>query len=148
LNINKPVVDSRDQVNISFDIKNIGKVHGEEVVQLYLHDLEARVTRPVEELFGFKRVALDPGEKAEINFTISMKQLGFYNEKMEFIVEPGNIEVFIGTANSLHGPERLDIKDLFSKKDVKLRGKFEITGEKVDLSNDKEFFSKVEVRKM
>ncbi|MHA1255118.1 MAG: glycoside hydrolase family 3 C-terminal domain-containing protein, partial [Promethearchaeota archaeon] len=109
LNINKPKVDSRDHVNISFDIKNIGKVHGEEVVQLYLHDLEAIVTRPVEELFGFKRVALDPGEKAEINFTISMKQLGFYNEKM---------------------------------------GKFEITGETVDLSNDKEFFSKVDVRKM
>ena len=148
LNINKPNVDSRDQVNISFDIKNIGKVRGEEVAQLYLHDLEALVTRPVEELFGFKRVTLDPGEKAEINFTISMKQLGFYNEKMEFIVEPGNIEVFIGTANSLHGPERLDIKDLFAKKDVKLRGKFEITGETVDLSNDKEFFSKVDVRKI
>ena len=148
LNINKPEVDSRDQVNITFEIKNIGKVRGEEVVQLYLHDLEALVTRPVEELFGFKRVALDPGEKAEINFNVSMKQLGFYNEKMEFIVEPGNIEVFIGSVYSHHGPERLDIRDLFSKKDVKLRGKFEITGETVDLSNDKEFFSKVEVRKI
>ena len=148
LNINKPKVDSRDQVKISFDIKNIGKVHGEEVVQLYLYDHEALVTRPVEELFGFKRVALDSGEKVTITFTISMKQLGFYNEKMEFIVEPGNIEVYIGSANSLHGPERLDIRDLFSKKDVKLRGKFEITGETVDLSNDKEFFSKVDVRKI
>ncbi len=148
LNIDKPIVDSRDQVKISFEVKNIGKVHGEEVVQLYLHDLEALVTRPVEELFGFKRIALDPGEKAEIIFTISMKQLGFYNEKMEFIVEPGNIEVFIGSISSNHGPEKLDIRDLLSKKDVKLRGKFKITGETIDLSNNKEFFSKVDVKKI
>ena len=148
LNINQPKVDSRDQVKISLVIKNIGKVHGEEVVQLYLHDREALVTRPVEELFGFKRVALDPGEQVTIIFTVSMKQLGFYNEKMEYVVEPGNIEVFIGSVNSNHGSERLDIRDLFSKKDVKLRGQFEITGETIDLSNDKEFFSKVDVRKI
>lgn len=148
LNIDKPIVDSRDQVKISFEVRNIGKVHGEEVVQLYLHDLEALITRPVEELFGFKRVALEPGEKAAIIFTISMKQLGFYNEKMEFIVEPGNIEVFIGSISSDHGPERLDIRDLLSKKDVKLRGKFEITGETIDLSKNKEFFSKVDVKKI
>ena len=56
--------------------------------------------------------------------------------------------MFIGSISSDHGPERLDIRDLLSKKDVKLRGKFEITGETIDLSKNKEFFSKVDVRKI
>ena len=91
---------------------------------------------------------MDPGEKANITFTISMKQLGYYNAKMEFVVEPGTIEVFIGSVHSHYGPERLDIRDLFSKKDVKLRGKFEITGETINLTDNKEFFTKVSVRKI
>lgn len=144
--INKPKVDSHDKVEISFDVKNIGKIRGDEVVQLYLHDRESFVTRPVEELFGFKRISLDLGEIVIITFTISMKQLGFFNEKMEYIVEPGKIDVYIGSINSNHGSKALDIKELLSKRDMKLKGQFEIIGETIDLSQDKEFFSKVFVK--
>ncbi len=147
LNINKPKVDSRDNIEISFDVKNIGSVRGDEVVQLYLHDREAYITRPVEELYGFKRITLDSGEKLVISFTISMKQLGFYNEKMEFVVEPGKIDVYIGSINSNHGSGALEMKDLLSKKDMKLKGYFEIIGDTLDLSKNKEFFSKVSIKR-
>ncbi|TFG24669.1 MAG: beta-glucosidase [Promethearchaeota archaeon] len=145
--INKQNVDSKDTVEISVDVKNIGKIRGDEVVQLYLHDNEATVTRPLEELFGFKRVTLDPGEKATVIFTVSMKQLGFYNENMEYVVEPGNISVYIGSVHANHGSGYLDLGDIFAQKDVKLKGKFKITGETIDLSKDKEFFSKIVVKK-
>ncbi len=145
--INKQNVDSKGTVEISVDVKNVGKVRGDEVVQLYLHDNEATVTRPLEELFGFKRVTLDPEEKATVIFTVSMKQLGFYNENMEYIVEPGNVSVYIGSIFGDFGPELLEMKDLFAQKDVKLKGKFKIIGETIDLSKDKEFFSKIVVKK-
>jgi len=148
LKMNKSEVDSRGSIEISVDLKNIGKVKGDEVVQLYLHDQEATVTRPIEELFGFKRITLSPGEKATATFTISMKQLGFYNENMEYIVEPGNISVYIGSTHANHGSGQLDLsKDLLAQKDVKLKGKFKITGETVDLSQDKEFFSTIIIKK-
>ncbi len=145
--INKQNVDSKDMVEISVDVKNVGKVRGDEVVQLYLHDNEATVTRPLEELFGFKRLTLDPGEKATVIFTVSMKQLGFYNENMEYIVEPGNVSVYIGSIHANQGSGQLDLGDIFAQKDVKLKGKFKITGETRDLSKDKEFFSKIVVKK-
>ncbi|MFX1393723.1 MAG: glycoside hydrolase family 3 N-terminal domain-containing protein [Promethearchaeota archaeon] len=144
--INKQNVDSKDQIEISVDVKNIGKTRGDEVVQLYLHDSQATVTRPLEELFGFKRITLDPGEKITVIFTVTMKQLGFYNETMQYIIEPGNVDVYIGSIHANHGSGQLDLfKDLLSHKDVKLKGKFKITGETIHLSQDKEFFSKIEV---
>ncbi|MFX0186126.1 MAG: glycoside hydrolase family 3 N-terminal domain-containing protein [Candidatus Hodarchaeota archaeon] len=148
LKMNKSEVDSHDSIEISVDIKNIGKVKGEEVIQLYLHDQEATVTRPIEELFGFKRITLDPGEQATVAFTVSMKQLGFYNENMEYIVEPGNISVYISSTHANHGSGQLDLsKDLLAQKDVKLKGKFKIIGDAIDLSQDKEFFSKIVIKK-
>ncbi|MFX1444911.1 MAG: glycoside hydrolase family 3 N-terminal domain-containing protein [Promethearchaeota archaeon] len=147
LHIDKPKVDSRDAVQISCKVKNTGKVHGDEVIQLYLHDREAHITRPVEELFGFKRIVLDPGEVAIITFTISMQQLGFHNEQMNYIVEPGKIDVYIGSINSMHGPEVLSLDQLISKKDMKLKGQFEIIGDTIDLSQHKQFFTKITVKK-
>ncbi len=146
--INKSRVDSKDKIEISVDVRNVGKVRGDEVVQLYLHDAEATITRPLEELFGFKRITLDPGEQTTVEFTVSMKQLGFYNENMEYIVEPGKIDVYIGSIHANHSSEQLDLfKDLLAHKDVKMKGFFTITGETLDLSRDKEFFSKVKVIK-
>ena len=147
LQIDKLKVDSRDVVQISCKLKNFGKVSGDEVIQLYLHDREAFITRPVEELFGFKRINLEPGKYAIVSFAVSMKQLGFYNENMEFVVEPGKIDVYIGSINSMHGPEALSRDQLISKKDMKLKGQFEITGDTINLDQDKEFFSKITVKK-
>jgi beta-glucosidase len=147
LQIDKPQVDSKDAVQISCNVKNIGKVRGDEVVQLYLHDREAFITRPAEELFGFKRITLEPGEQALITFNVSMKQLGFHNEDMEFVVEPGKIDLYIGSINSMHGSEPLSLDQLISRKDMKLRGQFEITGDILDLSHDKKFFTEITVSK-
>jgi beta-glucosidase len=145
LRINKPQVNIGDEIEISFEVKNIGKVSGDEVVQLYFHDREATITRPVEELVGFKRVTLKPNEITTFKFIISTKQLGFYNNKMEFIIEPGAIEVFVGSINSDQSPKALDMKEIYSKKDVKLRGSFEMIGKTLEISKDKKFFSKVKV---
>jgi beta-glucosidase len=146
--IDKKEVDIHDKVNISFDVKNVGRMSGDEVVQLYLHDREAIITRPVEELVGFKRITLIPEEKITINFTISIKQLGFYNENMEFVVEPGNIDVYIGSIHSIHSSKQLDLaNDILSHKDVKLKGEFKITGQILVLNKEKEFFSEVTIQK-
>jgi len=81
LSISNSQVDSQGVVEISCDVKNVGAVAGDEVVQLYLHDREATVTRPVRELAGFKRVTLEPGESCTVTFTVRMDQLGFYNRE-------------------------------------------------------------------
>jgi beta-glucosidase len=144
--INKPNVEVDDVIEISVDIKNIGEVLGEEIVQIYLHDREASVTRPLEELFGFKRIKLEPDEFATIKFKISVKQLGFYNDKMEYVVEPGLIDVYIGSIHAIFNSGKLDINDLFSHRDVKLKGKFKIIGSTTTIS-EKRFFSDVEVKR-
>jgi beta-glucosidase len=147
--IDKKEIDVHDKVNISFDLKNIGKLSGEEVVQLYLHDRESIITRPIEELFGFKRISLRPEQKVRVTFTISIKQLGFYNLNMDFVVEPGNVDVYIGSIHSIHGSNKLDLaNDIFSHKDVKLKGEFKIIGETLILNKEKEFFSEVKVEKI
>jgi beta-glucosidase len=148
LELNKDKVNVGSEVEISLNIKNIGEFRGEEVAQLYVRDREADVTRPVEELVGFKRVILEPGESMKINFTLSTKQLGFYNLDMEYIIEPGIIDVYIASIHSNHGPEQLDLKDLFDKRDLKLKGTFEMIGNKTNIENEKVLFSKVKVERL
>ena len=145
LKINKPQVEINDEVEISLEVKNTGKVRGDDVIQLYLHDREATITRPVEELFGFKRITLDPRESKKVSFIISMKQLGFYNENMDFVIEPGVIDVYIGSIHSNYSSKQLDLEDdLLSQKDVKLKGKFTIIGETIKIKQqDKKFFTKI-----
>lgn len=72
-----------------------------------------------------------------------MKQLGFYNEKMEYIVEPGNIDVYIGSIYRDFGPEPLNFFKDLRKKYSKLTGRFKITGEPLEISKEKVFFSDV-----
>ena len=69
------------------------------MVQLYIRDVAATVTRPVKELKGFQRVTLRPGEKKRVEFTLGPKELGFYDRSMNFVVEPGEFKVMVG-ANS------------------------------------------------
>jgi beta-glucosidase len=81
---------------ISFTLKNTGKVKGDEVVQLYIHDKRASVVRPVRELKSFKRVTLEPGESREVVLSLPYNSFGLWNRNLEFVVEPGEFEVFIG----------------------------------------------------
>jgi beta-glucosidase len=84
-------------VKVKVLVKNTGKVAGEEVVQLYLHDKVASVVRPVKELKGFEKVKLAAGESKEVEFILTDKELGFYTNEGAFIVEPGEFEVMVGT---------------------------------------------------
>jgi len=77
-------------------VTNTGKYDGKETVQLYIRDLVGSVVRPVKELKGFQQVFLKAGEAKEISFTISANDLRFYNDKLEYIFEPGDFKIFIG----------------------------------------------------
>jgi beta-glucosidase len=90
-------VDGR--LTVSVDVENTGRRAGDEVVQLYLHDVAASVTRPVKELKGFQRVSLPAGERRRVEFVLTPKEIGFYNRAMQFIVEPGQFKVFVGTSS-------------------------------------------------
>jgi beta-glucosidase len=87
------------QLTASVEVENTGKRAGDEVVQLYVRDMAASVTRPVRELKGFERVTLRPGERRRVQFTLTPEHLGFYNREMRFVVEPGTFKVFAGTSS-------------------------------------------------
>jgi beta-glucosidase len=87
-------------VTTTVTVTNTGAVGGDEVVQLYVRDPRASVTRPVLELKGFVRVTLDAGESRSITFTTPVGQLGFYDRSLAYVVEPGEIEVFVGTSSA------------------------------------------------
>ena len=92
------------RLTVGIDAENTGKRDGDEVVQVYIRQIAASVTRPVKELKSFQRIALRPGEKRHVEFTLTPAQLGFYNADMRFVVEPGDFRVFAG-ANSVGGLE-------------------------------------------
>jgi beta-glucosidase len=77
-------------------VSNTGAYQGEEVVQLYIQDVTASLVRPVRELKGFEKINLKSGESKEVVFTISEKELSFYNEEGKSITEAGLFHVFIG----------------------------------------------------
>lgn len=81
-------------------VTNTGSVAGDEVVQLYVRDPEASITRPVLELTSFARVGLDPGRSARVTFTTPVAQLGFTGHGLDYVVEPGRLDVFVGTSSA------------------------------------------------
>ena len=89
-------VVSGNKVNISVTLKNSGQKTGKEVVQLYIRDHFASVTRPVRELKGFELVTLEPSESKEISFTLTEEELGFYDNDGQFIFEKGDFTIFVG----------------------------------------------------
>ncbi len=86
-------------VEISFSVKNTGKTAGTEIVQLYVRDVHASMTRPVKELQGFARVYLNPGEEKEVRFTLWPSQMAFLDEDMRWKIEKGEFEVQIGASS-------------------------------------------------
>ncbi len=96
IKIKYDTLSSGQNNSVSIDVKNIGKVEGEEVVQLYVHDCTASITRPVQELKAFKKISLKPGESKTVSFNISQDMLSFYGTEMKQIVEPGKFEIMIG----------------------------------------------------
>jgi beta-glucosidase len=114
-----------DTVTIQVDVTNIGGRSGDEVVQLYTHQKASSVTRPVKELKAFKRVTLEPQQTKTVSFQVPVNQLGFYDRDMRFVVEPGSVEVMVGS----------------SSEDIHCVGSFIIAGDKTEISQNKAFFS-------
>ncbi|HHY98956.1 MAG TPA: beta-glucosidase, partial [Firmicutes bacterium] len=127
LEISPDKVGSAGKVNISFDIMNTGERPGDEVVQLYVHDVIASLARPVKELKGFRRINLKAGEKKTLTFILSMDQLAFHNRDMNLVVEPGMFEVMVGS----------------SSEDIKLTGSFEVVGKEREITGTRCFFCQV-----
>jgi len=96
LTLSASTIKSTQSITVSVDVQNIGKRSGEEVVQLYLRDDVASVTRSVKELKGFNKISLNPGEKKTVQFTIRPDDLSFYNLSMKKVVEPGTFTLYIG----------------------------------------------------
>jgi len=87
-------------LEISFDLTNIGKYDGTEVVQLYVQDIFGSVTRPVKELKGFQRVPLKQGEKKTVTFSLPVEELAFWNIDMQKVVEPGEFNLWVGPSSA------------------------------------------------
>lgn len=100
LKLDKSEIKKDGSINLSIDVTNTGKMDGEEVVQLYIHDKVGSLARPVKELKGFKKVMLKAGETKTINFIINNKTLEFYTINKKWEVEPGDFDVFIGGDSS------------------------------------------------
>jgi len=107
-NQNKYAID--DNIKVSVEVSNIGAFDGKEVVQLYVRDIVGSITRPIKELKGFKLLKFKKGETKTVTFSLSKKELGFYNNLGEFMVEPGEFQISIGgsSANTLTTMIRLE----------------------------------------
>jgi beta-glucosidase len=95
-------IDAADKSNVKVQVsvKNTGQYTGEEVVQLYIRDKVASLVRPVKELKGFEKINLAPGESKTVYFTLTSKELGFYNGEGKFIIEPGDFDVMVGGSSN------------------------------------------------
>lgn len=84
-------------ITASVKLTNTGKYEGEEVVQLYIGDPAASISRPIKELKGFQKISLKPGESREVSFIITTEALRFYNSALEHVWEPGQFNIYVGT---------------------------------------------------
>ena len=106
-----PEVPPDGKIEIGFTLKNTGNVPGTEIVQLYLRDKYASMTRPVQELQGFRRITLAPQDTKKVVFTVDPSQMAFLTKDMRWLVEKGEIDVLAGASSA----------------DIRLEGKFKIT---------------------
>lgn len=88
-----------DTITVKVTVTNTGDCEGKEVVQLYVRDIVSSVSTPVQQLKGFEKVSLKPGESKIVEIKLPMKELALWNENMEQVVEPGDFELQIGSAS-------------------------------------------------
>ena len=89
-------MNANGTLTLTVNVKNTGKYDADEVVQLYIRDLAASISRPVKELKGFERISLKAGESRDVTFDIDTDMLKFYNSDLQFVAEPGDFEVMVG----------------------------------------------------
>jgi len=113
IEISSKSITSNDKVTITAQVTNIGEVAGAEVVQLYLHDKNASVDRPIKELKGFDKVFLQPGETQQISIELDKRDLSFWDiNSNNWLAEPGDFEVMLGTSL-----DNIHLKGIFSYSD-------------------------------
>ena len=111
VSLSSSTMSSDGSVEVSADVTNSGGRAGDEVVQLYIHDPVASVSQPVRRLRGFQRLTLEPGQTETVKFRLGPSDVGFYDENGDLVLEPGEIEVFLGDSS-----------------EAPLAGSFEVTG--------------------
>jgi beta-glucosidase len=99
LECSRSSLKDNETITVSFILKNTGNFAGEETAQLYLRQMVAQPVRPVKELKDFRKVLLQPGQSSRVSFIIDKDELKFYNDKLEFITQPGNFQLMIGSAS-------------------------------------------------
>ena len=128
LEISAKEVPTGGKIVVSCKVSNTGAVAGDEVVQLYQAFQGAHVVRPNKQLAGFKRVHLNPGETKQLTFYLDTAQLGYYDEEMEFVVEPGQLNLMVGTSSA----------------DLPLRETIHLTGAKTNVMGKRAYTCKVD----
>jgi beta-glucosidase len=99
--VSNPTVSGRgSSFRVSASIQNTGKVAGDDVVQLYVHEDDTSILQPVRKLEGFQRVTLGSGQSKTVTFTLGRQNLGFYNDQGQFVVEPGTVDVWVGDSST------------------------------------------------
>ena len=123
--ISAKVMPASGQVTISVTIKNTGNREGQEVVQLYIGDKKSSLPRPVKELKGFRKIRLAPGEEKEVRFTVTRKELCYFDDKAHaWIAEPGKFEAFIAaSATDIKGKVSFELKEDLIDKDFAYAGR-------------------------
>src|SRR5579859_1250220 len=96
LRLAQDAIGPEGETKASVDVTNTGKVRGDEVAQLYIHQVVSSVTRPVKELRGFQRISLNPGETKTVEFMLGPKELSYLNRDMKRVVEPATFEIMVG----------------------------------------------------
>ncbi|MCK4345609.1 MAG: glycoside hydrolase family 3 C-terminal domain-containing protein [Bacteroidales bacterium] len=99
LKISPREIHVNDTAEVEVDITNTGNVKGDEIVQLYIHDLGSFPTRPVKELKDFARITLNPGEKRTVKFMITPEKLEAFDLNMKKTVQPGDFEIMVGKSS-------------------------------------------------
>ena len=130
LRISAAEVPTDGELTVTVRVRNTGGRAGDEVVQLYLRDVVAQVTRPVRQLAGFARVRLEPGAGADVEFRVHADRTAFTGRDLTRIVEPGEVEVLVGT----------------SAADLPCRGTVRLTGALREVGHDRRLVTPVDIR--
>ena len=130
LRISPDRVQAGDQVTVRCDVTNTGDRTGDEVVQLYIRHPQATVPRPIQELKGFARITLEPGEAKTVTFVLHTDLLAIYDEDVRHMVQPGAVDLMIGNSSD----------------SLPLTGQLEIAGPPTEVGRSRSFFSNVLIR--
>lgn len=96
---NATAMDAQNGITLTAEITNTGAYDGEEVAQLYIHQKTGKISRPVKELKGFKKVMIKKGETVKVEFTLTVDDLKYYHPDLNYTYDPGEVEFFIGTSS-------------------------------------------------